>query len=150
MLGYSNQNATYIRGTAAAGLTLTATYAASGGVPIGGMSQAILACYYTPLLAQTNRNLSIKVEFSYDGGTTWVPLSKGSDAAVASNIIITTVYDWEFKMAGAVGNTVYYKRIPVDLGDYGVGVSPQMRVSVKEDGTDTFGTASVILALSGN
>jgi len=150
MFGYSNQNALYVHGTAAATLTLTASYVASDNVPIGGMSQAILACSYTPKTAQSNRNLFVKVEFSYDGGTIWVPLSKGADAAAASNIIVTTVYDWEFKLAGATGGTTYSQRILIDLGDYGVGTSPLMRVSVKEDGSDNFGTTTVILTLSGN
>ena len=148
-LSYSNQSARYVIGSASVATTLTATYAGSVTVPLGGMSQAILYCVYTPKAAEADRTMSVKVEFSFDGGTIWVPLSKGADAAVASNIIVTTVYDSEFAMAGAAGGTQYEQRIPVSVGEYGVGTPVLMRVQVKEDGTENFGTATVVLSLSG-
>ena len=148
-LGFENQSARYVIGSASAATTLTASYVGATTVPIGGMSQAVLYCVYTPKAAQSNRNMSVKVEFSFDAGTTWVPLSKGADAAVASNIIVTTVYDNDFTMAGATGGTQYEQRIPISIGEYGVGEQPLIRVQVKEDGADNFGTAKVVLALSG-
>jgi hypothetical protein len=145
--GYKVQNAR----TAVNGVTLTAAYSGnrSSSFTIGGYDQAVLAVSYTPKVGQSNRNLYVKVEFSYDGGTDWYPLSISSDAAVASNIVVGTIYDYEFKFAGAAGGTEYFQRVPLSLADYGVGNVPLMRISVKEDGSDNFGVASVILMLSG-
>lgn len=152
MRGTLNQYAKYTIGSASAGATLTAAYSgnrSANNIGVGGIEQVVLIGIYTPKAGQSNRIMYLKPEFSFDGGTSWYPFSTGDDAAASSNIIVTTMYDNEFAMVGATGGTTYYQRVPIAINEYGVGESPLMRVSIKESGSDNFGTGAVIYSISG-
>lgn len=141
-------------GTASTASTLTAAYAGNrAAIPIEGYNQAVLYVKYTPAAGQSDRDVSLSVEFSPDGGTTYFPLSKGSDNAVSSFDIITDVNTQTFRIPGATGSvaeTAYYRRIPIALGEASGEIADPylMRVSAKEDGSANFGTIYVRVALT--
>lgn len=141
----SNSNSQYLIGDANTAQTLTTSYALSTAatqryLDISGSEQLILVATYTP--GSNNRTLTFKVEFSYDGGTTWGSETIGSDSAVASNVVTTSVYERQYSMAGTASGTTYVYRVPILVSDNG----PKgclVRVQVKEDAA-AHGTVKIL------
>lgn len=150
-MGHTAHALWHIGSAAATSETLTASYATGTNTiaqDISGISNIVLAIYYTPKTGQSSRNMTTKVEFSYDEGTTYGSLKKGVDADPTGGEIVTTTYDWVFKTPGATGGTQYIDRITIETGETGETKSagPLLRVKVKEDGSADFGAASVLVS----
>ena len=84
----------------ASGTALTASDVASTAIDVTHDSQVYVEVYYTPKTGQSNRNMYVYPEFSYDAGTTYVPLTKGVDSTPSGGEIATTVYANRFTLPG--------------------------------------------------
>jgi hypothetical protein len=136
-LSYDIQPTRYLIGSGSAASTLTASYSGNTKtVNVGGMSQLVLGVVYTP--AENGRIISIKVEVSFDG-TNWLYLTTED----RNGGVITIHLREPENFTGATMATVYpfTRSYPI--------AHKAARISIKENGTDTFGTVIVSYMSSG-
>ena len=121
-------------------VTLTASL--SGNVATvqqtAGIDQATLYCSYTPKAGQSNRTVSVRVEYSPDNSTWYLD----SNASVASSTTAIT-QNTAFTFLGATGGTAYNFVIDVPMSH------KFTRISACEDGSGNFGTLSLTMGFSG-
>lgn len=131
---------------AADGQTLTDTYAAGDiTADVSGLDQVMLGWSYTPLTGQSDRVCSLQAQFSYDGGTTWIPESYGVAGTASGGVVAVDVYENEYQLTGATGGTTYTRRLPIPVGEDSADSGVLLRVVVKEDSGSDNGVASVAL-----
>ena len=121
-----------IIGTSSSPATLTATYSGNQTTMSTGVFKvATFYVFYTP--AASSRNLSIQVEGSADRSN-WAKkiIFFETDTSGESNMLGHVV-----KLAGTTGGSQYTARYMVPTAD------EFLRISVKEDGSSSFGTVFV-------
>jgi hypothetical protein len=127
----AKQSTTYIIGEDGAAVTLTAAF--SGNVvsfPTEMYDGMKLYIDYTP--AQNGRECTIQAEYSPDGTNYYIDTVESQESTGNSDLL-----SWQGTVIGATASTSYKRayRVPVD--------SSYVRISVKEDGVATFGTAVI-------
>jgi hypothetical protein len=125
--------------------TLTDTYTKGSDdltIDVAGNKTLVVYAQYTPKNGETDRNMYVKVEFSYDGGDTWIPLSTVTDGSDSSGVIEGTMSQYELVLQGPTGGTTYGYRHVIDLGDDSVS-GCLVRVRIKEDGQGSHGAGKV-------
>ena len=134
-LRYASRDTSYIIGEADTAATLTAAYADNQiSFPTPEFDKATLFVTYIP--AENARNLYIQVE----GGPTdsdFFPKTALLDADTG----VSTLLDHIGQLPGTTASTIYKKRWEIPISD------KFLRVSVKEDGADTFGLVTVQIIL---
>jgi hypothetical protein len=136
-------------GTVASPATLTAAYTGNTYNQVSKyFKKAHLDFSYTPKAGQTNRLAYILVEASNDGGTTYFPVSTRLDST--SSIKIYT--DGAESSAGvpfvipgdatSTGGAAYKGFVDFDF------IGDRIKISVKESGSDDFGTIFIGLTLT--
>lgn len=137
-LSFPTQNNNYVIGTEDSAVTLTTSYGDNThDFIIEGMVQLNLYVTYTPKTGETDRIIYIQLEV----GNTRNDLYMYTVQSVGT--AYTDLYQNQLRFTGAVGGTVY--KIPIDIPISGKAC----RISVKEDGSADFGTATVKAFLSG-
>ncbi len=86
---------------------------------------------YTP--AASSRTFTLFIEYSSDGSTFYPLTERMTDIADGHQMLIEN----PLTVAGTTGGTTYRRQVQVR------GLLQSVRVSMKEDGSSTFGTAKV-------
>lgn len=138
MLNYPNQISRYAFGDKANSVSLTNAYSGNTKIlGVGGMTQIEFYVQYTS--ATDNRNILIKLDFAPDDEDFYQSTYLTIDSTNNQRVVTQEEVSFE-----AVTNSVTYKfRFSEPLAD------KNLRISVKEDGSNNFGTFKLRYLLSG-
>lgn len=137
-LRYDQQNTGYAIGSESTPATLTASY--DDNVQIfhtADVSQLTLYIAYTVNVLSSNRILYVQLE----GGPDQSDFYKLVTSSLSSGTETLNIKTAQF--TGATGGTTYKFRVSEPIADQ------EMRLSVKESGSDNFGTVTIRLMKSG-
>lgn len=136
-VGSPIQNDFYVIGSATTAATLTALFADNTKIfNIEGINQIVFDVEYTP--AAANRTISLQYEFSTDNSTFFHRTVVKISSTERTLTIPPTIF------LGALAGTAYKFEDAVNVANR------WMRVSVKEDGSSSFGTVTLKTMVTDN
>ncbi len=131
-----NQVNCKVIGTPTTPITLAATYDTPIEITAGYFNKLALKLNYIPLTGESNRYVTLKVEFTSDDGVTWQELSNVAATPTETDIYDSATLDFPADHT-TTGGVTYTGSIQIPIA------CDKVRISVKESGSSNFGTMYV-------